>query len=498
MREEEALLAQEEKRLTKKLYQLEEKNKMLYFGHPGKGYLGRYGKWEPNPIQKQCFKAFENPAKRIILMAGGNQIGKTLAETAVIMATCRGHWPWETYDEVGAHIWETHNWEPPIRIRWVGQGWEQHIQKVLVEKGIEELWPSDWKISSKKNNLGVKHIFRDELTGSEIQIMSADQDVTKFEGWTGHLCCYDEPIPRNIFVANERGLIANKGKSLMGATLLNQGWITQDIINRVDKNGIMDKSVSYFTAGIRVNEGFGLDKEGIDHFESQLTDEEKAARIEGIPVFMSSLVLRIDREQNIIPRIDKLPFNWMVDVAIDIGVAKPHDLTFLATDEKGMKYIIFDEVVRGDGSEIGNYIIDKMKTYRLRINRIITDPLAKSDRNNENTTWDKIDLVLNRHDLYLECGSKYKSDGVILINSYLKTINKMPALFFFEDCNRAIKQCLNWSYDKKTGEPSKSNDDQCENLYRLILLDTKYEEPFQNLDSVTSIDRRHINKRTGY
>ena len=76
-------------KLNKNIQSIEEKNKILYFGHPDKQYLGPLGKWAPNPLQQKVFKAFENPAKKIIVMAGGNQIGKTLAESCIIMATDR-------------------------------------------------------------------------------------------------------------------------------------------------------------------------------------------------------------------------------------------------------------------------------------------------------------------------------------------------------------------------------------------------------------------------
>ena len=122
--------------------------------------------------------------------------------------------------------------------------------------------------------------------------------------------------------------------------------------------------------------------------------------------------------------------------------------------------------------------------------------MAKGDQNNAETTWEKIDLVLNRQDLWLEAGSKAKSDGIITINSYLKTLNGMPALFFFEDCVRCIQQCLNWARDKDRLE-SKKNDDQCENLYRLMLLETSYEEPNYNAVMMSS-NRQSVDSITGY
>ena len=495
--EKRARLDRDHKGILAKLKRHEELNKIMFFGHPDKGYLGKYGKWAPNPLQKKVFDAIEKPAKRIVLMSGGNQIGKTLAETCICMAMMRGYWPWEDPKEVGLHIWEARNWKPPISIRWIGGAWEGHIQKVIIEKGLGELWPSQWKTYTKKNNLGVVHIWKDTDTGNEVQIMSSNQNVKEFEGWTGHCVLFDEPAPREIWVACQRGLIANKGIAMMGATLLSEGWITSDIINKVDDKGQVDRSVSYFSADIYTNLGFGLDEEGIEAFKSQLSDAEREARIDGVSTFMSSLCLKIDKDKNIIDRF-VIPTHWMIDVAIDIGIAKPHDITYVATDEKGMKYLVFEDEVRGNGDAIRESIIVKENRYNLRINRVICDPLAKADKNNENSVWERIDTVLNRHGHYLELGSKDKEDGIIAINNHLLTINGMPALFFFADCLKAIKQCLNWVREADTQKPQKKDDDQPENLYRLMLLDTVWTEMEDENYVETELDRSGADPITGY
>ena len=497
LKREKEHLDKQQSNLNAEILAYEQANKIMFFGHDDKGYLGKHGKWEPNPVQKKAFKAIEDPSKRIILLAGGNQIGKTLAESCVALAFLRGHWPWEKYEDVGTHLWDVRGWTPPIKIRWIGQAWETHI-KMLVEKGIEELLPTSWSVDTRKNNQGVKHEFTDTLTGSQIQFMSTEQDVRKHEGSTMHLCLYDEPPPRDIYVANSRGLVAQKGVAFMGCTLLNEGWITEQIINKVDNKGKVDRSVVYIHGSMWVNEGFGLDKEGIINFENNLSEEERDARVEGIPVHMSSLVLKIDKEKNIIDRFE-IPSNWIVDIAIDIGVAKPHDITYLATDEKNLKYVIFAEQIKGDGTEIARSIINKIQKYNLRTNDfVICDYLAKSNKNETNTTWNKIDEVLNRHNLYLKESSKEKEDGIIAINSYLKTINGMPALFFFEDCVRAIQQCINWVRDKKTGLPDKKNDDQCENLYRIMIENTQYVHPEDKNEVYYDDFRQDADVRTGY
>ena len=70
-------------------------------------------------------------------------------------------------------------------------------------------------------------------------------------------------------------------------------------------------------------------------------------------------------------------------------------------------------------------------------------------------------------------------------------------MFFFEDCIKTLQQCMSWMRDKDTGKPIKKNDDQCENLYRLMLLDTQYVDPEIEDESESSY-REGVNPVTGY
>jgi len=191
-----------------------------------------------------------------------------------------------------------------------------------------------------------------------------------------------------------------------------------------------------------------------------------------------------------------IPSHWPVDVAIDIGVAKPHDILYRATDPRGFRYLCFEENIKGDGTKIADSIIKKKQRYNLRINRILIDPLAKADQNNENSTYDKIRIGLNRFDMYLETASKDKDDGIISINNMLLTVNGLPAYFIFRDLPITTAQLSNWMYDK-LGKPSKIKDDMCENAYRLELLNTAYEDP-EDEDDIFDSPTATRNATTGY
>ena len=487
----------QKKSLIKQQKEYEKKNKLLFFNDPDKGYLGKNGKWESNPIQKKYFQALRDPQYKIYGLVGANRISKTFSSTGVTVLTAlRGCFPWEDPNEVGTWFWNSRNWEPPIKIRIVGQDWEKHIKTVIIST-IKELWPHSWGFQSRKNGQGVEATWT-HPSGSTIEILSNSSESELFEGWNGNIIIYDEPPKRQNRIACARGLVDYQGIEIFAMTLLKEAWIDQEVVNGVDENGHLDKSTIFFKGDIQDNVGFGITQEGVDQFAKTLTDDEKSARLRGVPSYKSGIILNIDRKTHIVDRTFEIPSAWMVDVSIDIGIQKPHDILYLATSTDGRKYVCFEDTVSGNGEMIADSIIKKKNRYGLRINRVICDPLAKGSTagmDYEHSTWAKIDNALNRFDLYLEAGSKLKNDGIITINSLLMTVNKIPMLFFFRDLGKTVKQCLNWMYDKE-GKPSKKDDDMPENLYRLALLETEWEEPY--VEEYYNTGHRDRDPITGY
>jgi hypothetical protein len=408
----------------------------------------------------------------------------------------RGHYPWEDPAVVGRWLWDLRKWRPPIKVRIVGQDWEKHIKSVVVPT-LKELVPKTWNFKVRKNNVGVEAYWTDPETGGSLEIMSNNSEPEVFEGSSNHVVIYDEPPKRDVRIACARGLIDNNGIEIFAMTLLKEAWVDKDVLNKVDENGCPDKSVYSIIAESNVNVGFGISEAGLKQFASNLTPEEYNCRIRGIPSYKAGLVLDFKKTKHVIDRF-VVPSHWLIDISIDIGVSKPHDILYIATAQNGFKYVCFHDWVRGDGDAIADAVIKRKLKHGLRINRVVCDVLAKGDKNNFNSTWEKIDIGLNRYGMYLEPGTKDKEDGVIIINSYLNTVNGMPALFVFRDLVRPIDQISNWMQDKN-GEISKDNDDNCENLYRLMLMDTKFFEPRDDrMEEDHKTYSHSINRVTGY
>ena len=103
---------QEEEKYKIKIRKSEEANKVFYFGHEDKGYLGAKGKWEANKPQARLLKQFKNKDKKIFTFTGGNRSGKTFSGMILILSCMLGRFPWEPED-TPKWIWELRGWKPP-------------------------------------------------------------------------------------------------------------------------------------------------------------------------------------------------------------------------------------------------------------------------------------------------------------------------------------------------------------------------------------------------
>jgi hypothetical protein len=425
----------------------------------------------PNPKQREILEAYVDPRYKVFTLTGGNRLGKTTILTIIGISTMKGKFPWNNKSLL--HLF---NHNKPRKVRYVGQDWKAHIESVVIPE-LKKWWPKSSKVRTKGNGIITDTYWYDEETGSTLEIMSNKQDPMLHEGWSGDLILYDEPPRREIRIANARGLVDRNGREFFAATLLGEPWIDREIIKATLEDGRPDPSVFNVHGEIYDNLGFGITKEGIDEFEKKLTEDEKDARLRGIPSYLSGLVYpQFSRKIHLKDRF-KVPLNWLVDIAIDIHPRENQAILFTATDTWNRKWCINEIWGHGDGTWVGEEIIRCINQNSYRVNRIIIDPLAKGDKNNPNTVFDKVQEVLFRYGYALEIASKDKQSGIIQVKEYLMGPNKEPSLFFFNDLVRTLYEIEGYFWDKDTQKPADKDDHFMENLYRTILLNTKYYEP---------------------
>ena len=442
---------------TRQKIKYELDNKIEFFNTP---------RLPANPLQEELFQSILDPFYKIFTYTGGNRIGKTSSLVILVFSYMFGKYLWSN-----ERIPLNHG--RPRKIRIIGQDWEKHIKQVLIP-AFEEWWPNNRKVSKKKNNMGVDAWWCDTQTKSTLEIMSNQQSPDLHEGWNGDLICYDEPPKREIRVANARGLVDRRGREFYAMTLLKEAWVDREIIKARNEDGTPDRTVFNIQGDIYSNVGFGITEEGVSQFAKLLTDEEKQARIHGKPAYLSGLVAKNFQRTIHLKSRFTIPLDWLVDIAIDIHPRKEQAILFIATSSKNERYVFREVWAHGDGVFVGEQIIRIIAREHLRVNRVICDPLAKGDSNNDNTTFDKIDRILYNHGHRLDVGSKDKNSGIIELNNHLKGPNNEPSIFFFDDLIRTIYEIEGWMYDADTQKPQKKDDDMMENLYRLLLLDTQW------------------------
>ena len=448
----------------------------------------------PNPKQEQLIEAFLDITRKILGMSGGNRLGKTTILTIIGLSVMYGKYLWNNQSIL--HLFPH---KKPRKVRYIGQGWQDHVKAVVIPE-IEKWWPQNRQVERHGNGVITDTFWKDLNTGSTMELMSNNQRTKEHEGWSGDLILYDEPCRREIYIANARGLVDRQGRECFAATLLEEPWIDQEIIKKVDEFGKPDKSVFWVEGTSYDNVGYGISHEGVEEFRAKLKEEEEQARIFGIPQYMSGLVLpQFKRNIHLKERFD-IPLDWMVDIAIDIHPRERQAVLFVATDPRNDRYLCDEIWDFGDGKWVAEKIIRIVNKRNYRVNRVIIDPLAKGDSNNPETTFQKIFNTLAQYDMHLEVATKDKDAGILEIKKHLKGPNKLPSMFFFDDCVRTMFEVEGWMWDKDTNKAVDKDDHMMENLYRLCLLDTQWTHPEDDYyqDYTTDEHSQNRNATTGY
>ena len=436
---------------------------------------------EANPLQKKLIEAWENPQYKVFTYSGGNRLGKTTSGAIIAISTVAGCWPWS-----GKKLKFMH--DKPRKVRYVGQGWEQHV-KAVVEPALKFWWPELYIVKKKKNNQGIDATWelwsRDHKKGllGTIEIMSNVQDSAVFEGWEGDLIIYDEPPRRDVRVACARGLVDREGRELFCMTLLGEAWIHREVIKAKLPDGSPDMSVFNINGESKDNVGYGITQAGLDQFAKTLKSEEYEARIKGKPSYLSSLLCpRFDIHLHVKERFT-VPLDALIDVSIDWHPSKPLAVVFLATLKNGVKYVVDEIKFRGPTKSAAEEIVRviRQRDY-ARVNRIVIDPLSKSGEPNDTDAYTIFGDTLAPYGYTIDVASKDKDNGIEILNGLLWTENEAPALFFFKDCVHTIQEVEDMMYDENY-KPVKVNDDYFECLYRLCLMDTQWFPTYESKSS---------------
>jgi hypothetical protein len=317
----------------------------------------------------------------------------------------------------------------------------------------------------------------------------------------------DEPCPKEMWVANSRGLVDRGGSAWFTCTPINEAWINDMFLPRkafrkgvdgavmIDENHWMITGSSYDNPHNSEN--------SLKMFEKDLTEQEKQCRIQGIPLALSGLVYKeFDHELHVMEKPPKgwdgwlrPPKDYTLRVFIDPHPSTPHAVLFTATSPQGFVFYyheIFRQCFVHDLADAINEIIFGYDPFEIRI-----DPAAYVTNPIDGTTM--ADVFVN-NGLFVTKAPKDLSNGIMATQAFLGSRIttdkglKLPKCFFAPHLSETL-----WEFDhyewssKRKDKPVDKDDHMMENLYRSVLVGVdRYITPTQNTEPIAPTSYQRV------
>ena len=143
-------------------------------------------------------------------MFGGNRSGKTTAGGMEFLFHITGLYPkWYPEERKIKGI---------VKGRIIAKDFQKGVGEVIIPFLDEWL---DMSLVKKKyrNPIGVP-VKWTLKNGNQFDILSHEQNTEQYEGWRGHVAWFDEPPPRDKYIATLRGLVDFGGRNWLTLTPL--------------------------------------------------------------------------------------------------------------------------------------------------------------------------------------------------------------------------------------------------------------------------------------
>lgn len=306
---------------------------------------------------------FHESSAKIRFLSGGNRSGKTEGGVAEDIMHATGLYP-DWYPQ-GLRL-NAHN-RGRVVVTDFDQGgavFEEKLWKWLPRDLAAEVHRT---VKGALKKLVVRHV---DGGNSVIEILTHEQDDMVFEGWSGHWAHFDEPPPREKFIATLRGLIDFKGRCWLTLTPISEPWLYDEFVSKSDT----DKELFFISVDIRDNPF--LDEEYILWYESKLTEDEKEARLHGRFRHLTGLVYKVfDPSVHVIPNsylnIDP---KWPKFFVCDPHDRKPHFGIWATVDPLGRIWIIGEIKEPGTLEEFSKKVLHREAENHWRVDCRIGDP----------------------------------------------------------------------------------------------------------------------------
>jgi hypothetical protein len=336
---------------------------------------------------------------------------------------------------------ESQRFNGAIKGRIIAKDFQKGVGEVIIP--FLEEWLDESLVKKKYRNpigIAVKWTLKN---GSVFDILSHEQNTEQFEGWKGHVAWFDEPPPRDKYIATLRGLVDFRGRNWLTLTPLTQPWIYDEIYTNTDK-----ERVHCVTVDMRDNPH--LPEDAIAEFEKSLTEEEKEARLHGRFLHLSGLVYKEFNPNVHIIDDFPIPPLWTRYFAIDPHERTPTAVMWLAVDPKGNKYIYDELWLANMDLRAISYAIQAQEGEDKPRVRLI-DP--HNDKDNLIQGGFNVRKELMKYGIFCERAnsdtqlgkSRIRKDLMVTYNNFTKQVQ--PTLRVLRRCTQTIYEFQHYLWD---------------------------------------------------
>lgn len=376
--------------------------------------------YQPDP-QQMPFHASQKKGRQYL---GGNRSGKTTGGINEDIWWLRGQHPFRKVPE------------PPIIGRITTVDFKNGVNKIILPNLRQWIPPSLLRNGAWEDSWnGQSHTLYLE-NGSELEIMSYEQDLDKFAGVPRHFIHFDEEPPKDIFGECKARLVDYGGSWWMTMTPVEgMTWTYEEIFEPSEKG--KNPLIDIVEASPYGNSH--LPKEAIDELLEGLDEEEKRIRGAGEYIAIGGLVFKsFDKDRHVLkPGIP--PAHWTHYISLDAGYNNPTAVYWHAVSPTGT-VITYDEHYKSEMTvqQHAEIILQKESFYRGAYGIVpflrIADPAIKQ---RQQITGLSIQIEYSQHGLNFATGqTKDVNAGLDKMNNYFRT----DKWYVTENCPQFLRE----------------------------------------------------------
>ncbi len=458
MTDEQVILLQDQVRTLRRIKQLSKENGLAFY----------------RPHAKQ--DAFHRSTAKRRAYFAGNRAGKSVTNSTETCAWALGERPWYPKGDPARFSGIPQH---PTKQLIITTDWDKVDEIWTSQRGDRpgKLWqfvPKDAIKSTKRNHSGAIELVEFKR-GSLIRFDTEESFKRNPQGsessdWDR--VAADEPMTIEQWKAVSRGLVDRNGQGDFTLTPLREMWMYDYFYGdgAASSKDLVCVEGRFAVRG-SIFDNPHLSKEAIREFERDLSDDEKQARLYGLPLELSGLVYKeFQREKHVLKDI---PLGWkdwhlpprdhVLYVRIDPHPATPHAVLFCAVGQNQIPVLCHELFVPCDADALGDFINEYIRMTGCYVADIKVDPAAWVK--DSVTRQASIAESLSRKGLLIQPASKDKSHGILNMRSVLRADRGVR---FAPTLRRTLFEIARYCYDKEN-KPVDRDDHMMENMYRMFI-----------------------------